>query len=58
MTEINSVELLLSKALLVQLRDNRPMLIKVLRSVGYETHNLNILIVQLENAIEQLKERK
>jgi hypothetical protein len=58
MTEINSVELLLSEALLVQLRDNQPMLIKVLRSVGYETHNLNILIVQLENAIEQLKERK
>ncbi len=58
MTEINSVELLLSEALLVQLRDNQPMLIKVLRSVGYETHNLNILIFQLENAIEQLKERK
>jgi hypothetical protein len=58
MTEINSVELLLSKAFLAQLRDDQPMLIKVLRSVRYKTHHLNILIVQLENAIKQLEERK
>lgn len=58
MTEINSTDLSLSEALLAQLRDNQPMLIKVLRSVGSGTHNLNVLIVQLENAIERLKEER